>query len=92
MIDNASMRSQNFKSLVTKAEKTLKKFKGGVGLVIVDNYNVLANGSYTETAELDLVEFFNSLHELAANASLAVGVNRDLFCSETEAAFYREVK
>jgi len=65
MIENANMRSQNFKSLVTKMEKTLKKLKGGPCLILVDNYNVLANGCYTETPELDLVEFFNSLLELA---------------------------
>jgi len=62
--------------------------------VIFDSYNALANGCYSETPDLDLVEFFNSVLELTSqfNSSLALSVNRDLFFSETEGAFYRELK
>ena len=62
--------------------------------MIFDSYNALANGCYSETPDLDLVEFFNSVLELStnSNASLALSINRDLFFSETESAFYRELK
>jgi hypothetical protein len=39
-----------------------------------------------------LAEFFNTIVEMASDLALAIGVNRDLFCSEIEAAFYREMK
>jgi hypothetical protein len=41
------MRSHNFKQIFAKIEKNLKKVKGE-SLVIVDNYNALANGCYSE--------------------------------------------
>jgi hypothetical protein len=52
----------------------------------------MANGCYSEQGELDLAEFFNTIIEMTQGMALAVGVNRDLFFSETEAAFYREIK
>ena len=65
-------------------------------LVLVDNYNVLANGCDSERPELDMIEFFNHITALSDSdeyVSVALGVNRDLNESDSLAeAFYRETK
>jgi hypothetical protein len=62
--------------------------------VLIDNWNVLANSCDSDAPEMDLVESFNELLELAQNdknVSVAIGVNRDLFFGP-ELPFYRELK
>ena len=88
------MTSTNFKSLFTKIEKPLKQVKasGNDCLVLLDNLNILMNGSYSKN-ELDFVEIMNEFIEMSEipKVKVALGVNRDLF-DEGEIEWYRDFK
>ena len=55
------MAHLNFKSLFGRIEKAMKTCSGEQVLVILDNWNVLANSCDSDMPELDLVESFNEL-------------------------------
>ena len=79
--------------MFAKVDKILGKIKENT-VIMLDSYNMLANGSDSSTNELDLVEAFNeflSFPQRNETISLVFGVNRDLF-REEEAIWYREYK
>ena len=76
--------------------KYFKRGKGEKVLLMIDNYNILANGCDSASPELDLLETANEMLSYAMNddsTSVALGINRDLIPQNSlEAAFYRELK
>ena len=54
------MAHHNTKQLFVKIDKALGKFKEPT-VLLIDNYNLLANGSDTSNSALDLVEVFNEV-------------------------------
>jgi hypothetical protein len=73
----------NLKSLMTKLDKQLSDPKT---MLICDSYDSIVSGSDTESPELNLVEFINSLP-----CRHAVVYNRDLI-TEVGYRFLRETK
>ena len=64
------MAHQNFKTLFAKVEKQVKQFRRSKAdnvLILMDNYNILANSCDSENPELDLVETVNELLSYAQN-------------------------
>ena len=64
------MAYQNFKTLFAKVEKQVKQFRRNQSdsvLLLMDNYNILANSCDSESPELDLVETVNELLSYAQN-------------------------
>lgn len=101
--DNDFMLSSNLTSLMTKLNKSLKTLidPSKKTLVLVDNVNIIMNGSYSGSRTLDFIEFMNEVLGLANHplVTVALGVNRDLLCldeSDDEekivVEFYRELK
>ena len=93
------MANSNLKTLFAKVEKQVKQFKRGKDekvLILLDNYNILANSCDSERPELELVETINEFLSYAHNdesTSVVLGCNRDLFQEDSlSSAFYREFK
>ena len=73
----------NLRGLMTKLDKVLSDPRT---ILICDSYNSIVSGSDTESAELDLVEFINSLplrHAVVYNRDLLTEVGLRLL-SETK--------
>jgi archaellum biogenesis ATPase FlaH len=62
---SAQMSHLNFKTMFAKIDKQLKlmqkKTPGDSFLILIDNWNILANSCDSESPELDMLESFNEL-------------------------------
>lgn len=51
----------NLKALFARIDKCLKAIQGEQVLVMIDNWNILANSCDSDSPELDLIESLNEL-------------------------------
>lgn len=100
LIESDLMAHENLKGLAAKVDKQVQMLRRGTSttnvLVLVDNFNILANSCDSERPELDVSEFLNHIcatSEDDSHVSIAIGANRDLVEADSlTEAFYRELK